>query len=93
MVDTGFCKQTNYNPQTGMESLLVVTPVSQAMANQRAGRAGRTAAGQVLSSVHGVVVRQHELDENDGARDPAHQPWAAVVLLMKSLGINDLLEF
>ena len=45
VIDTGFYKQTNYNAQTGMESLLVAH-VSQAMANQRAGRAGRTAPGK-----------------------------------------------
>ena len=39
VVDTGFCKQTAYNPRTGMESL-VVTPVSRAGAQQRSGRAG-----------------------------------------------------
>uniref|UniRef100_A0A7M5UD86 RNA helicase n=2 Tax=Clytia hemisphaerica TaxID=252671 RepID=A0A7M5UD86_9CNID len=40
VIDPGFCKQKSYNPRTGMESL-VVTPVSKASANQRAGRAGR----------------------------------------------------
>ena len=38
VVDCGFCKQTSYNPRTGMESL-VVTPISKANAEQRAGRA------------------------------------------------------
>ena len=45
VVDPGFCKQNAYSPRTGMESL-VVTPISQASANQRAGRAGRTAPGK-----------------------------------------------
>ena len=39
VIDPGFCKQKSYNPRTGMESL-VVTPVSKASAEQRAGRAG-----------------------------------------------------
>ncbi len=34
-----------YNPKTGMDSL-VVTPISQAQAKQRAGRAGRTGPGK-----------------------------------------------
>jgi pre-mRNA-splicing factor ATP-dependent RNA helicase DHX16 len=45
VIDTGFVKMTSYNPKTGMESL-VVTPVSKASANQRAGRAGRVSAGK-----------------------------------------------
>lgn len=44
VVDPGFSKQNSYNPRTGMESL-IITPVSKASANQRAGRAGRTSAG------------------------------------------------
>ena len=44
VVDPGFAKQNSYNPRSGMESL-VVTPVSKASANQRAGRAGRTSSG------------------------------------------------
>ena len=47
-MDPGFAKQNSYNPRTGMESL-VVTPVSKASANQRAGRAGRTSAGEEAS--------------------------------------------
>lgn len=45
VIDSGFAKQTSYNPRSGMESL-VVTPVSKAAANQRAGRAGRVAPGR-----------------------------------------------
>ena len=45
VIDPGFCKQKNYNPRTGMESLVVV-PCSKASSNQRAGRAGRVAAGK-----------------------------------------------
>jgi pre-mRNA-splicing factor ATP-dependent RNA helicase DHX16 len=37
VIDPGFCKQNNYNPRTGMESLVVV-PASRASANQRKGR-------------------------------------------------------
>ena len=45
VVDPGFVKQKAFNPRTRMESLQV-TPISQASANQRAGRAGRTRAGK-----------------------------------------------
>lgn len=45
VVDPGFVKQNAYDPRTGMDQL-VVTPISQAQAKQRAGRAGRTGPGK-----------------------------------------------
>jgi pre-mRNA-splicing factor ATP-dependent RNA helicase DHX38/PRP16 len=44
VIDSGYCKLKMYNPRVGMDSLSV-TPISQANANQRAGRAGRTGPG------------------------------------------------
>ena len=44
VIDTGYCKLKIYNPKMGMDSLQV-TPISQANANQRRGRAGRTGPG------------------------------------------------
>ena len=46
VIDPGFAKQKVYNPKVGMDSL-IVAPISQASARQRAGRAGRT-----LSLIH-----------------------------------------
>lgn len=46
VVDPGFVKQKVFNPKSGMDSL-VVTPISQAQAKQRMGRAGRTGPGKV----------------------------------------------
>jgi ATP-dependent RNA helicase DHX8/PRP22 len=45
VIDPGFVKQNAYDPKLGMDSL-VVTPISQAAAKQRAGRAGRTGPGK-----------------------------------------------
>lgn len=45
MVDPGFVKVKLFNPKLGMDSL-VVSPISQASANQRSGRAGRTGPGR-----------------------------------------------
>ena len=45
VVDPGFAKQKVYNSKIGMDSL-VVSPISQASASQRAGRAGRTGPGK-----------------------------------------------
>ncbi|RHY12118.1 hypothetical protein DYB30_000545 [Aphanomyces astaci] len=90
VIDAGFCKQTNYNPHTGMESLLVM-PISQAMANQRAGRAGRTEPGKCFR-LYTAWSYQHELDETT-VPEIQRTNLTSVVLLMKSLGINDLLHF
>lgn len=49
VVDPGFAKQKVYNSKIGMDSL-VVTPISQASASQRAGRAGRTGPGKCYRS-------------------------------------------
>uniref|UniRef100_A0A8C0T8W8 Probable ATP-dependent RNA helicase DHX35 n=1 Tax=Canis lupus familiaris TaxID=9615 RepID=A0A8C0T8W8_CANLF len=45
VIDCGFVKLRAYNPRTTIECL-VVAPVSQASANQRAGRAGRSRSGK-----------------------------------------------
>lgn len=45
VVDPGYVKQKAYDPARRMESLVVV-PISKVAAQQRAGRAGRTAPGQ-----------------------------------------------
>lgn len=55
VIDCGFVKMKGYSPSTGIESL-VVTPVSQASANQRAGRGGRMRAGKCYRYVGGRVV-------------------------------------
>lgn len=46
VVDSGYSKLKVYNPKVGMDALQI-TPVSQANANQRTGRAGRTGSGLV----------------------------------------------
>ena len=90
VIDTGFSKQNNYNPRSGMESL-VVTPISQAAANQRAGRAGRTAPGKCFR-LFTAWSFQHELEPNT-VPEILRTNMGNVVLMLKSLGINDLMHF
>ena len=45
VIDPGFVKQKVYNAKNGVDQL-VVTPISQAQAKQRSGRAGRTGPGK-----------------------------------------------
>ena len=90
MIDPGFVKQNAYNPRNGMESL-VVTPCSRAAAGQRAGRAGRVGPGKCfrLYTKHAFL---HEL-EQDTVPEIQRTNLGTVVLMLKSLGINDLLGF
>ena len=62
VVDPGFSKQSAYNPRTGVSSL-VVTPISKASAQQRAGRAGRTAPGKAFRLYTAWSFR-NELEDN-----------------------------
>lgn len=90
VIDIGFCKQNSFNPRTGMESL-IVTPVSKAAANQRAGRAGRTQPGKCFR-LYTSWSFQHELEDNT-TPEIQRTNMGNVVLMLKSLGINDLLNF
>jgi len=90
VIDPGFCKQKSYNPRTGMEAL-VVTPVSKASSNQRAGRAGRTAPGKTFR-LFTAWSYQHELEDNT-VPEIQRTNLGNVVLMLKSLGIHDLMNF
>lgn len=90
VIDPGFCKQKSYNPRSGMESL-IVTPVSKASAQQRAGRAGRVAPGKCfrLYTAHAYA---NELEPNT-IPEIQRTNLGNVVLMLKSLGIDDLIHF
>ncbi|CAN8062809.1 unnamed protein product [Agarophyton chilense] len=90
VVDPGFCKQKSYNSKTGMESLLVV-PVSRAGAKQRAGRAGRTQPGKCFR-LYTKWSYMNEMDE-DTIPECLRTNLSQVVLLLLSLGIENLIEF
>ncbi|CAN8019303.1 unnamed protein product, partial [Ixodes persulcatus] len=90
VIDPGFCKQNSYNARTGMDSL-VVTPISKASARQRSGRAGRVAAGKCFR-LYTAWAYEHELEDNS-IPEIQRVNLGNVVLMLKSLGINDLLHF
>jgi len=90
VIDPGFCKQKSYNPRSGMESLMV-TPISKAASLQRAGRAGRTSAGKCFR-MYTAWSYQHELEDNT-VPEIQRTNLGNVVLMLKSLGINDLMNF
>ncbi|XP_021756954.1 pre-mRNA-splicing factor ATP-dependent RNA helicase DEAH1-like isoform X1 [Chenopodium quinoa] len=90
VIDPGFVKMKSYNPRTGMESLLV-TPISKASANQRAGRSGRTGPGKCYR-LYTAYNYYQDLEDNT-VPEVQRTNLANVVLSLKSLGIHDLLNF
>lgn len=90
VIDPGFVKQNQYNPKSGMESLVVV-PCSRAAANQRAGRAGRVGPGKCFR-LYTRWAYQNELDDNT-TPEIQRTNLGNICLTLKSLGINDLISF
>ncbi|KAF1975869.1 P-loop containing nucleoside triphosphate hydrolase protein [Bimuria novae-zelandiae CBS 107.79] len=90
VVDSGFSKLKVYNPKMGMDTLQI-TPISQANAGQRAGRAGRTGPGKCFH----LYTERAFRDEFYIQTIPEIQRTnlANTVLLLKSLGVRDLLDF
>jgi ATP-dependent RNA helicase DHX8/PRP22 len=90
VVDPGFVKQNVYNSKTGMDSL-IVTPISQAQAKQRAGRAGRTGPGKCYRLYTERAYRDEML--TTPVPEIQRTNLAETVLQLKAMGINDLLSF
>ncbi|AET39119.1 DEAH-box RNA helicase PRP16 Ecym_4037 [Eremothecium cymbalariae DBVPG len=90
VIDCGYSKLKVYNPRIGLESL-AITPISLANANQRSGRAGRTGPGIAyrLYTEHSAVEDMYEQTIPEIQRTNL----ASSLLLLKSLGIHDLLAF
>ncbi len=89
VIDSGLARVPRYDANRGINTLLV-EKISQASAEQRAGRAGRTAPGR--------CVRLWSRPEHD-ERAPQELPeikrldLAEVVLTLKAAGVEDLRKF
>ncbi|KAG4085068.1 P-loop containing nucleoside triphosphate hydrolase protein [Neocallimastix lanati (nom. inval.)] len=90
VIDSGYCKLKVFNPRIGMDSLQI-TPISQANANQRSGRAGRTGAGTCYR-LFTESAFLHEMFTNT-IPEIQRTNLSNVVLLLKSLGVENLLHF
>ncbi len=89
VIDAGTARVKRYSFRSKVEQLLV-EPISQAAANQRAGRCGRVA--------NGICIRLYdEADflQRDAFTDPEilRSSLAGVILRMKSLGLGDVVNF
>ncbi|KAL5721851.1 RNA helicase [Ranunculus cassubicifolius] len=90
VIDTGYGKMKVYNPRMGMDALQVF-PVSRAAADQRAGRAGRTGPGTCYR-LYTESAYQNEMLPNP-VPEIQRTNLGNVVLLLKSLKIENLLDF
>ncbi|KAK9446505.1 adenosinetriphosphatase [Limtongia smithiae] len=90
VVDAGYSKLKVYNPRMGMDTLQI-TPISQANANQRSGRAGRTEPG-IAYRLYTEAAFRNELYAQT-IPEIQRTNLANTILLLKSLGVRDLMEF
>jgi pre-mRNA-splicing factor ATP-dependent RNA helicase DHX15/PRP43 len=90
VVDPGFSKQNLYNPRIRVESLLV-SPISKASAQQRAGRAGRTRPGKCFR-----LYTQKDFMKKFEEETPPEiltSNLAITVLTLVKAGIKNLVRF
>jgi pre-mRNA-splicing factor ATP-dependent RNA helicase DHX15/PRP43 len=90
VIDPGFSKQKVYNPRIRVESLLV-SPISKASAQQRAGRAGRTRPGKAFR-LYTEAAFLKQLEEQTYP-EILRSNLGSVVLQLKKLGVDDLVHF
>lgn len=90
VIDPGFAKQKVYNPRIRVESLLV-TAISKASAQQRAGRAGRTRPGKAFR-LYTEKAFSNEMQDNTYP-EILRSNLGTVVLQLKKLGVDDLVHF
>ena len=90
VIDPGFVKQNAYDAKLGMDSL-IVTPISQAQAKQRAGRAGRTGPGKCFRLYTEAAYQSEMLATT--IPEIQRQNLSHTILMLKAMGINDLLHF
>jgi ATP-dependent RNA helicase DHX8/PRP22 len=90
VVDPGMVKIKVFNSKLGLDSL-VIAPISQAQARQRAGRAGRTGPGRCYR-LYTEAAFKNEMVETT-VPEIQRTNLANTVLQLKAMGINDLLSF
>lgn len=90
VVDPGFSKQKVYNPRIRVESLLV-SPISKASAQQRAGRAGRTRPGKCFRLYTEEAFKKELIEQT--YPEILRSNLSATVLELKKLGVEDLVHF
>ena len=89
VIDSGLARIPRYDPYRGINTLLV-EKISRASADQRAGRAGRTAPGVCLRL---WTKREHEQRPPQEAAEVKRLDLSEVVLTLKASGVDDVYAF
>jgi len=89
VVDSGLARIPRYDPYRGINTLLV-EKISRASADQRAGRAGRTAPGHCLRL---WTERDHETRPLQELPEVKRLDLSEVVLTLKASGVDDVKTF
>ena len=89
VIDSGLARIPKYDPQRGINTLLI-EKISRASADQRAGRAGRTAPGVCLRL---WTEREHEARPAQELPEIKRLDLAEVVLTLKASGVTDVKNF
>lgn len=89
VVDSGLARIPRYDPHRGINTLLV-EKISRASAEQRAGRAGRTAPGHCLRL---WTQREHEARAAQELPEVKRLDLSEVVLTLKASGVEDVKKF
>lgn len=89
VIDSGLARVARFDPHRGINTLLV-EKISVASADQRAGRAGRTAPGVCVRL---WTEREHEKRALQDLPEVKRLDLAEVVLTLKASGIDDVVDF
>lgn len=89
VIDSGLARISRYSQRTKVQRL-PIEPISQASANQRSGRSGRTQPGIAVR-----LYSQEDFESRPEFTEPEilRTSLASVVLLMTSLGLGDVESF
>jgi ATP-dependent helicase HrpB len=89
VIDSGLARIHRYDPLRGLDTLRI-EPISRASAEQRAGRAGRTAPGRAIRL---WTVAEHERRDPHTMAEVARIDLASAMLETMSLGVSDFARF
>lgn len=89
VIDSGLARIARFDPRRGINTLLV-EKISRGSADQRAGRAGRTAPGRCLRL---WTEREHLDRATQELPEVKRLDLAEVVLTLKASGVDDIGEF
>jgi ATP-dependent helicase HrpB len=89
VIDSGLARIPRYDPYRGINTLLV-EKISRAAADQRAGRAGRTAPGHCLRL---WTAHEHAARPVQELSEVKRLDLSEVVLALKASGVNDVRSF